>query len=241
MTALDKAKAEIGVQVVERWILAVLRHRTSSRCELNQAIRQLLDRLNNRPFKKLPGCRQELFQRLDQPALRALPATPYTYAEWKKVRVHIDYHVDIEGHYYSVPYHLVKQQLDARITDNTLECFHKGERVASHLRSWLKGRHTTVREHMPESHQQYGDWSPERLIRWAEKFGHQRHAPLPPCFHPDAIPSRATAPAWVSCDWVNPMAMIAWKQPAAGTATGHTSLQEHRIHPEAWTGQKARA
>ena len=103
--------------------------------------------------------------------MQPLPATPYTYAEWKPVRVHIDYHVEIEGHYYSVPCQLVKQQLEARISADTVECFHKGQRVASHLRSQQKGRHTTVREHMPESHRQYGDWSPQRLIRWAEQSG----------------------------------------------------------------------
>ncbi len=168
----DKAKAEIGVQVVERWILAVLRYREFfSLGELNRAIRQLLERLNTRSFKKLPGCRQEMLTTLDQPALRALPATPYTYAEWKKVRVHIDYHVEIEGHYYSVPYQLVKKQLDARITERTVECFHKDKRVSSHLRSLQKGRHTSVREHMPKSHQHYADWSPERLIKWAESIG----------------------------------------------------------------------
>jgi len=168
----DKAKAEAGVLLVERWILAVLRHREFfSLSELNQAIGQLLKRLNTRSFKKLPGCRKDMFTTLDQPALRALPATPYTYAEWKKVRVHIDYHVEIEGHYYSVPYQLVKKQLDARVTDRTVECFHKNKRVSSHLRSSHKGRHTTVREHMPKSHQQYADWSPERLIKWAESIG----------------------------------------------------------------------
>lgn len=160
------------MQIVERWILAVLRHHTFfSLNELNQAIRPLLARLNERPFKKLPGCRKALFETLDAPALNPLPATPYTYAEWKKVRVHIDYHVEVEGHYYSVPYQLIKQQLDARLTANTLECFRQGQRVASHPRSWLKGRHTTLSEHMPESHRQYGDWSPDRLIHWAETFG----------------------------------------------------------------------
>jgi len=168
----DKAKVEIGVQVVERWILAVLRQRTFfSLEELNRDMARLLKRLNERPFKKLPGTRQSLFQSLDAPAMKPLPATPYTYAEWKPVRVHIDYHVEIEGHYYSVPCQLVKRQLDARLTADTVECFHKGQRVASHLRSQQKGRHTTVREHMPESHRQYGDWSPERLIRWAQKSG----------------------------------------------------------------------
>jgi transposase len=168
----DKAKVEIGVQVVERWILAVLRHRRFfSLEELNREIARLLKRLNERPFKKLPGSRQSLFQSLDAPVMKPLPATPYTYAEWKPVRVHIDYHVEIEGHYYSVPCQLVKQQLEARISADTVECFHKGQRVASHLRSQQKGRHTTVREHMPESHRQYGDWSPQRLIRWAEQSG----------------------------------------------------------------------
>lgn len=168
----DKAKVEIGVQVVERWILAALRNRTFfSLEELNQAIRQLLVRLNERAFKKLPGSRKALFQSLDAPALKPLPATLYTYAEWKQVRVHIDYHVEVEGHYYSVPYQLTKQQLDARLTAETVECFNKGKRVASHLRSQIKGRHTTLQEHMPEAHRQYGDWSPQRLINWAEKSG----------------------------------------------------------------------
>ncbi|MCP4128781.1 MAG: IS21 family transposase, partial [Gammaproteobacteria bacterium] len=168
----DKSKAEIGVQVVERWILAALRHCTFfSLVELNSAIRELLERLNARAFKKLPGSRQELFQSLDAPALKPLPTTTYTYAEWKKVRVHIDYHVEVDGHYYSVPYQLVKLQLDARLTAYTMECFHKGKRVASHPRSRNKGRHTTVAEHMPESHRKYGDWSPQRLISWAEKIG----------------------------------------------------------------------
>jgi transposase len=168
----DKAKAEVGVQIVERWILAALRNHTFfSLSELNRAIRKLLERLNTRPFKKLPGCRQELFTSLDQPALKPLPTTAYTYAEWKKVRVHIDYHVEINGHYYSVPNQLVKKQLDARISEHTIECFYHNKRVASHVRSHRKGGHTTLREHMPKSHQQYGDWSPGRFIRWAEKMG----------------------------------------------------------------------
>lgn len=168
----DKAKAEIGVQVVERWILAALRNRSFfSLADLNQAIRQLLERLNERSFKKLPGSRKTLFQSLDAPALKPLPTTAYTYAEWKQVRVHIDYHVEVDGHYYSVPYQLTKQQLDARLTAETVECFHKGKRVASHVRAQMRGRHTTVQEHMPEAHRQYGDWSPGRLISWAEKTG----------------------------------------------------------------------
>ena len=168
----DKAKAEAGVQLVERWILAALRNRTFfSLRELNAEIARLLERLNARPFKKLPGSRRELFEQLERPALHPLPAQPYQFAEWEKVRVNIDYHVEVAGHYYSVPDALVKRQLEARITEHTVECFYKGQRVASHVRSQLKGRHTTVAEHMPEAHRQYAQWTPERILRWAEKTG----------------------------------------------------------------------
>lgn len=168
----DKAKAEAGVLLIERWILAALRQRTFfSLAELNQAIAELLERLNTRPFKKLPGSRRELFEQLDRPALRPLPAERYQFAEWKKVRVNIDYHVEVDGHYYSVPHALVKKTLEARIGAHTVECFHRGERVASHSRSPLKGRHTTLAEHMPEAHRHYAQWTPERIIRWAEKTG----------------------------------------------------------------------
>ena len=168
----DKAKAEGGVLIVERWILAVLRHRQFfSLVELNAVVSELLEKLNARPFRKLPGCRREHFEQLDLPVLQPLPAEPYVYAEWKKARVHIDYHVAFEGHYYSVPYALIKKEVDVRITRNTIECFHRGNRVASHQRSYHKGRHTTVTAHMPESHRQAGEWSPERLMRWASKTG----------------------------------------------------------------------
>ena len=168
----DKAKAEVGVQIVERWILAALRNHTFfSLSELNQAINKLLVRLNNRPFKKLPGCREGMFVTLDRPSLKPLPLAPYVYAEWKKVRVHMDYHVAINAHYYSVPHALVKKELDARITEHTVECFYKNERVSSHLRSLHKSGHTTLREHMPKAHQYYDDWTPERFIKWAEKTG----------------------------------------------------------------------
>ena len=168
----DKAKAEVGVQVVEGWILAALRNRQFfSLVELNQAIATLLIRLNQRPFRKLPGSRLELFQSQELAVLKPLPVSPYVYAEWKMVRVHMDYHVEIDGHYYSAPYQWVKQQLDARVTANTIELFYKGQRVASHMRSWQKGRHTTLEAHRPESHRHYGDWSPERFQRWAAKIG----------------------------------------------------------------------
>ena len=168
----DKAKAEVGVQVVERWILAALRHRQCfSLAELNRAIRALLETLNNRPFKKLPGTRRALYEQLDKPALRPLPVEPYEYAEWKQARVHIDYHIEVHGHYYSVPHALIKKQVDVRITAHTIECFHRGQRIASHRRSYHKAQHTTVTAHMPESHRQAGAWSPQRLGRWAAQVG----------------------------------------------------------------------
>jgi transposase len=168
----DKAKVEGGVLIVERWILAALRNRTFfSLAELNGAIGELLVRLNDRPFKKLPGCRRSLFGALDRPALRPLPQQRYEYAEWKKARVNIDYHVDVCGHYYSVPYSLIHEQLEVRLTDATVEIFRKGKRVASHPRSHQVGRHTTLAEHMPQSHQRYLEWTPSRLIHWAEKMG----------------------------------------------------------------------
>ncbi len=168
----DKSKAEVGVQIVERWILARLRNQTFfSLAEANTAISKLLIDLNNRPFKKLPGSRLEAFDSLDRPVLRPLPIEPYEFAQWKKVRVNIDYHVEIEGHYYSVPHQLSGQQLDARISAYCIECFQQRKRVSSHVRSFEKGRHTTVVTHMPRGHREYAEWTPERLIRWAAQTG----------------------------------------------------------------------
>jgi transposase len=139
--------------------------------QLNRRIAELLVHLNDRPFRKLAGSRRSQFDALDRPALQPLPANPYIYADWKKARVNIDYHVEVDKHYYSVPYVLVKRELDVRFTVNTVECFYRNQRVASHARSSRVGHHTTLREHMPESHRQYGDWSPERLVRWARQYG----------------------------------------------------------------------
>jgi transposase len=168
----DKAKVEAGVLLVERWILAALRKRTFfSLAGLNQAIAELLDRLNNRPFRKLEGNRAERFAKIDHPALRPLPAEAYSFAEWKKVRVNIDYHIDIERHYYSVPYALLHRELDVRYTAMTVEIFHRGQRIASHARSSRIGGHTTIDAHRPKSHQRYLEWTPERLVRWASTIG----------------------------------------------------------------------
>jgi len=168
----DKAKAEAGVQGAERWILARLRHRRFfSLGELNQAIRELLVQYNRRPFQKLEGCRESLFLSLDRPALRALPAQPYEYAQWKKARVNIDYHVEVDRHWYSVPHALIRQQVEVCLSAHTVEILYRGRRVASHPRSFAQGRHTTVLEHMPRHHREYVQWSPDRLIRWAQQTG----------------------------------------------------------------------
>jgi len=168
----DKAKVETGVKTVGNWILARLRKRTFfSLSELNDAIWELLTEYNQRPFQKRPGSRHSLFEELDKPALTPLPGERYEFALWSRVRPHVDYHVSIDGHHYSVPYQLVKHELDARVTTTTVEVFHKNRRVASHVRSHQKGLHTTVREHMPEAHRQYADWTPARLLAWAEKVG----------------------------------------------------------------------
>src|SRR5882757_1190125 len=149
----DKAKVEVGVQVVERWILARLRNRTFfSLAELNSVIAQLLVDLNARPFKRREGSRASLFAQNERAALRALPLTRYQFATWKKAKVHLDYHVEVERAYYSVPHSLVRQEVYARVTRHGVEILHGGKRVAAHARSRLKGKHTTLPEHMPAAH-----------------------------------------------------------------------------------------
>jgi transposase len=168
----DKAKVENAVGIVERWILAALRHRKFfSVGELNEEVAALLDRLNHRPFRKREGTRSSLFESVDRPALQPLPAQHYVLAEWKTVRANIDYHVEIDRHYYSVPYQLAGQKLEARYTAATIEVFHGGKRVASHARSATAYRHTTIHEHMPKSHQAHLEWTPSRLIHWGESVG----------------------------------------------------------------------
>jgi transposase len=168
----DKAKAEVGVQICERWILAALRHQAFfSLGELNAAITELRDKLNNRKLRKLDTTRARLFAELDQPALRPLPSEPFSLSAIKRVRVNIDYHVEVDGHYYSVPYQLVHQELEAFISNSTIELVHKGRRIATHVRSFIRGKPTTLPEHRPKSHQQYLEWTPDRIIQWARTIG----------------------------------------------------------------------
>ncbi len=167
-----KAKVESAVLIAERWILAALRNYTFfSLEELNQAIREKLEDFNLRKFQKLEGSRKDLFENLDRPALKPLPERPYEYAEWKKATVNIDYHIEVDHHYYSVPYQLVKEQVEVRFTSTTVEVLFKNRRVASHARSYRKGGYTTLKEHMPKAHQQYLEWTPSRIIRWAAQTG----------------------------------------------------------------------
>ncbi|MDT7815385.1 MAG: hypothetical protein QOJ42_5301 [Acidobacteriaceae bacterium] len=168
----DKAKAEVGVQVVQRWVLAVLRKRQFfSLSDLNEAIFELVDKLNQRPFRKLAGSRAELYRTIDRPMLQPLPLEPFVFAEWKRARVNLDYHIELGGHYYSTPYQLVGKEVEARSTQATVEIFYQGKRVASHARSSRPHTASTNAEHRPKSHQQYLEWTPSRIIDWAGKVG----------------------------------------------------------------------
>ncbi|QEZ48780.1 IS21 family transposase [Cupriavidus oxalaticus] len=167
----DKAKVEVAVQIVERWILAKLRHqRFETVHAVDRAIATLLPALNERPFQKLPGSRASAFAALDAPALRPLPATPYEIARFRTVKVHVDHHVEIHKHRYSVPHALVGQTLEARITAHAVELLHRGQRVAVHARA-STGGFTTVPEHLPAAHRAHLEWTPQRLIRWGEQIG----------------------------------------------------------------------
>jgi transposase len=168
----DKAKAETGVQIAERQILAVLRDRRFFTVgALNQAMLPLLAQINDRPFQKLPGSRNSWFEAHEKGRLQALPAMPFELAEWSRPTVNIDYHVVVDKHYYSAPYRLIHQTLNARLTEATVELFHEGHRVAVHRRSHLAGRYSTLGEHRPKSHQKHLEWTPGRILQWAGTIG----------------------------------------------------------------------
>jgi transposase len=167
----DKAKVEATVLVAQRWILARLRKRRFfDLVELNAAIRELVDELNERLMQKLKVSRRELWERVDRPALKPLPAARYEVSQWARCRVNIDYHVEVAGHLYSVPYQLIGQLLEARYTSTIVEVYHKGQRLDSYPRRYERGA-TTRSEHMPSSHRAHAEWTPSRLVHWAEKTG----------------------------------------------------------------------
>ena len=168
----DKAKVEVGVQIVSRYVLGRLRNRRFfSLDELNAAVRDCVTAINAKVMLRIGKSRNELFASLDRPALKALPIDRYQYAQWKRCTVAPDYHVEVDDHYYSVPFRLLRETLDVRFTAATVELFHKGQRIASHVRSHLKHKHTTTPEHMPSSHRRYAEWSPARMLREAGRIG----------------------------------------------------------------------
>jgi transposase len=170
--ARDKAKVEVGVQVAERWIIAALRHQKFFRlADLNHAIRELLERLNQRPFRKREGSRASVFAAVERSALRALPAEPFDMSQWSYARVNIDYHIAFDANFYSVLYTLVQERVEVRATPTTVEIFHKGQRVASHVRGHGREQVFTQREHRPKSHQAHLEWTPSRMVHWAEQIG----------------------------------------------------------------------
>jgi len=168
----DKAKVEVGVLVAERWILAALRHRKFfSLGELNQAIRELLEKLNHHPFKKREGSRYSLFLEVDRPAMRPLPTERFDLSVWSHATVNIDYHVEVDRCFYSVPYRLAQQKVEVRATPTTIEIFHRGVRVSSHARLQKAYTASTHREHRPKSHQAHLEWPPSRMVQWAQTVG----------------------------------------------------------------------
>jgi transposase len=168
----DKAVVESAVQVAQRWIIAALRHRKFfSLEEANQAIRELLHRLNHRPFRKRDGSRASVFESLDKPALRPLPSESFDMSQWSRARVNIDYHVAFDDNFYSVPYNLVHEVVEIRSTPTTVEILHQGTRVASHLRHRGRGKAVTISVHRPKSHQAHLEWPPSRMVQWAQKIG----------------------------------------------------------------------
>lgn len=168
----DKAKAETGVRVVEMWILAALRNRTFfSLDELNEEIKALLVKLNTTPFQKMNGCRESVYLDIEKRELKPLPPYRYEMADWKKAKVNIDYHIELEKNYYSVHYKLIHKSTRIRYTSRTVEIFHDGKRVASHPRLSGKGKYSTLPEHMPKSHKEYLAWTPSRITQWASVSG----------------------------------------------------------------------
>jgi transposase len=188
----DKSKVECAVGVVTKWVFARLRKRDFfSLEELRQAIRPLLEDLNNRPFKKLPGSRRTAFENIDKPALKPLPQEPYEYFEIHKAPVGIDHHVEFEGHCYSVPYQLVRKEVELRVTPTALEVLFAGKRVTSHARSFRVGQHTTLDVHRPKAHREYAQRSPQRLIHWAATFGPATTRVIELAFEQKAHPEEA--------------------------------------------------
>jgi transposase len=187
----DKAKVEVGVQIAERWLLARIRNETFATLgELNRRLAELTELLNSRTMRTYNASRRELYERLDKPALGPLPAEPFEASAWKKVALNIDYHVEFEHHLYSAPHTLLREELWVRATARTVEIFHLGKRVTCHVRSYVRAGRTTVTEHMPSTHRAHAEWTPSRILGWAETLG--------PCTRAlcDAILRERRHPEW---------------------------------------------
>lgn len=168
----DKAKVEVSVLIAKRWILAKLRnHIFTSLHDMNKKIAELLEIFNSRKMKKIGKSRRELFEELDKPHALPLPEMPYEFADWKHAKVGINYHIEYDKHFYSTPYTFIGKKLDVKATVNIIEIFYKGNRIASHVRSFRKNGYSTKKKHMPKSHQKYLEWTPQRILNWASKFG----------------------------------------------------------------------
>ena len=234
----DKAKVEGAVLIVERWILARLRNQQFFSVEaLNAAIAELLIDLNTRPMRRIGRSRKDLFEDIERPALGPLPGTPFEYAEWKRAKVHPDYHIEVLYSFYSVPNRLIGRQVDVRLTYRTVEIFYSHERVAIHQRRRERGGHSTIKEHMPKAHQRYAGMTPESLITRAA--GHRvphRHSGRTP--HAGSAPSRAGIPVLSRrSEFATPL----WcRTPGSGLRQGarmqHAHLQIRSVHP----GDRAR-
>ena len=173
----DKGAVENGVQNVERWVLAPLRNTTFfSLAEANRAVQKLVEALNNKTMPHIGKSRRQLFEEIDSPELRPLPATPYELAIWKTAKVNIDYHVAFEKHFYSVPFPLIRKQVEIKATEHLVEVFHKGKQVAVHPRSSAQGRFTTRAEHMPPNHRFVLELDADWLLKQAAEVGPHTHA-----------------------------------------------------------------
>ena len=213
----DKAKVENAVQNAERRIIAALRHQTFfSVAEVNKAIRILLVKLNARPFQKMEGSRLTMFEELEKPALSPLPEQRYQFAEWRKAKVNIDYHIQVDKHLYSVPYRLISQKVEVRLTEQTVEVFSRKQRIAGHKRSYTPGRFTTDPSHLPKAHQKHLEWTPGRLIRWAKKIGPNCSQAVKKKVQSMYGTISSSGTAWVSCVYPGIMALKGWRRPAKG-------------------------
>jgi transposase len=172
----DKAKVEVGVQIAQRWIIARMRNEVfHSPGAMNARIRELLVDLNARKMRRYGKSRRELFEQFERAALRPLPAVRFEYSDWSKGRINLDYHLVVDGHFYSVPHRLVHHEVEARLTATTVEILHKRQNVALHQRSYVKGAFTTIADHMPSSHRAHAEWTPSRILSWASKVGISTH------------------------------------------------------------------